>query len=126
MEDKRIPTVVKINNAEYRIVCDADEEYVRHVAYHVDKKMRELISRDKRLSTSMAAVLTAVNISDEYMQSQEDNEKLRAQLLKYAEEAGSSKLALDKLNAELTRLRAENQALKMNVVKLETELKNKI
>lgn len=125
MEEKRIPTVVKINNAEYRIVCDADEEYVRHVAYHVDKKMRELIQRDKRLSTSMAAVLTAVNVCDEYMQAQEDNEKLRAQLLKYAEEAGASKLALDKINAELNRLRAENQSLKMNVVKLETELKNK-
>ena len=67
--------------------------------------MRELIIRDKRLSTSMAAVLTAVNICDEYMQAQEDNEKLRAQLLKYAEEAGGSKLALDKLNAELSRLR---------------------
>ena len=121
MDDKRTTTVVKINNAEYRIVCDADEEYVRHVAYHVDKKMRDLISRDKRLSTSMAAVLTAVNVSDEYMQAQEDNEKLRAQLLKYAEEAGASKLALDKLNAELSRLRAENQSLKMEIVKLEAE-----
>lgn len=125
MEEKKTTTVVKINGAEYRISCEADEEYVRHVAYHVDKKMRDLISRDKRLSTSMAAVLTAVNIADEYMQAQEDNEKLRAQLLKYAEEAGGSKLALDKLNAELSRLRAENQSLKMNVVKLETELKNR-
>ena len=124
MEERRTTTVV-INNAEYRIVCEADEEYVRHVAYHVDKKMRELILRDKRLSTSMAAVLTAVNISDEYMQAQEDNEKLRAQLLKYAEEAGASKLSLDKLNAEVARLRAENQSVKMNVVKLETELKAK-
>ncbi len=124
MEEKRNTTVVRINNAEYRIVSDADEEYVRHVAFHVDKKMRDLIVRDKRLSTSMAAVLTAVNCADEYMQSQDDNEKLRSQLLKYAEEAGASKLSLDKLNAEVTRLRAENQALKMNVVKLETELKN--
>ena len=47
------------------------------------------------------------------------------QLLKYAEEAGASKLALDKLNAEAARLRAENQSLKMNVVKLETELGRK-
>lgn len=123
MEEKRNTTVVRINNAEYRIVSSADEEYVRHVAFYVDKKMRELILRDKRLSTSMAAVLTSVNIADEYMQAQEDNEKLRAQLLKYAEEAGASKLSLDKLNAEVARLRAENQALKMNVVKLETEIK---
>lgn len=125
MEEKKITTVVRINNADYRIVSSADEEYVRHVAYHVDKRMKELLQNDKRLSTSMAAVLAAVNIADEYMQTQADNEKLRAQLLKYADESGSSKLALDKLNAEATRLRAENQALKLNVVKLETELKAK-
>ncbi len=125
MEEKKITTVVNINNAEYRITSSADEEYVRHVAYHVDKNMRELLSRDRRLSTSMAAVLTAVNVADEYMQAKEDNEKLRTQLLKYAEEAGASKLALDKLNAEIGRLRAENQSLKVNMVKLETELKNK-
>ena len=125
MEEKRTTTVVTINNAEYRITSSADEEYVRHVAYHVDKNMRELMMRDKRLSTSMAAVLTAVNATDEYMQVQEDNEKLRAQLLKYAEEAGSSKLAVDKLNAEISRLRAENQSLKMDIVKLETQSKNR-
>lgn len=125
MEEKRTTTVVTINNAEYRITSCADEEYVRHVAYHVDKNMRELMVRDKRLSTSMAAVLTAVNATDEYMQVQEDNEKLRAQLLKYAEEAGASKLAVDKLNAEIARLRAENQSLKMDIVKLETQAKNK-
>ncbi len=125
MEENKTTTVVKINNAEYRIVCDADEEYVQHVAYHVDKKMRDIIAGDKRLSTSMAAVLTAVNIADEYEQAQSDNEKLRAQLLKYAEEAGASKLAIDKLNAELNRLKAENQELKMKVVKLETELGSK-
>lgn len=124
MEEKNI-TVVTINNAEYRIASDADEEYVRHVAYNVDKKMRDLLSRDKRLSTLMAAVLTAVNISDEYMQLQADNEKLRAELLKYAEEAGAAKLSLDKINQELTRLRAENQSLKLNLVKLETEIKSK-
>ena len=40
MEEKRNTTVVRINNAEYRIVSSADEEYVRHVAFYVDKKTR--------------------------------------------------------------------------------------
>ena len=73
----------------------------------------------------MASVLAAINIADEYMQAQQDNEKLRAQLLKYADESGANKLALDKLNAEAARLRAENQSLRINAVKLETELKHK-
>lgn len=125
MEEKKTTTVVRINNADYRISSPADEEYVRHVAYYVDKKIKELAERDRRLSTSMASVLAAINIADEYMQAQQDNEKLRAQLLIYADESGANKLALDKLNAEAARLRAENQSLRINAVKLETELKHK-
>lgn len=125
MDEKKTTTVVSINNADYRISSTADEEYVRHVAYYVDKKIKELSSHDKRLSTSMASVLAAVNIADEYMQAQQDNERLRAQLLKYADESGTCKLALDKQNAEVSRLRAENQSLRINIAKLETEIKAK-
>mgnify|MGYP000166427261 CR=1 FL=1 len=85
MEEKKTTTVVRINNADYRISSPADEEYVRHVSYYVDKKIKELAERDRRLSTSMASVLAAINIADEYMQAQQDNEKLRAQILKYAD-----------------------------------------
>lgn len=123
VEDK-ITTVVKINNSEYTIVSSAPEEYVRNISYYVDKKIQELVSHDRRLSTSMAAVLACVNIADELFQLRESNDDLTAKTVALANEAGEAKLKLDKKTAENTKLTNENQALRINIARLETELKH--
>ena len=122
--EERIKTVVKINNAEYTIVSSAPEEYVRSVAYYVDKKIREMTQHDRRLSTSMAAVLACVNIADELFQLREESADIRKQLVELADEAGENKLLLDKRTAENTKLNNENQALRISIARLETELKH--
>ena len=120
--EERVKTVVKINNAEYTIVSSAPEEYVRSVAYYVDKKIREMAQHDRRLSTSMAAVLASVNIADELFQAREENAEKTKQLMELADEAGENKLLLDKRTAENTKLNNENQALRISIARLETEL----
>lgn len=122
--EERVKTVVKINNAEYTIVSSATEEYVRSVAYYVDKKIREMTQHDRRLSTSMAAVLACVNIADELFQAKEENTAMKKQLVELADEAGENKLLLDKRTAENTKLNNENQALRISIARLETELKH--
>ncbi|MDO4562452.1 MAG: cell division protein ZapA [Clostridia bacterium] len=121
--EKKSTAVVRINGADYTIVSTADEEYVRHVAYYVDKKMQELCKNDRRLSTAMAAVLTSVNIADDYFRSQSDNESLRAQLLKYAEEAGAMRSAVTRMESDVKRLTEENQSLRVSNARLDAELK---
>lgn len=123
MDDKRITTKVKIGGVEYTISSTAEEEYVRHVAYYVDKKLEELSKNDKRLSTAMAAVLTCVNIADDYFRVREDGETLRGQLLQYADEAGMLKSQNQKLAAENKRLKEENKNLQLQNARLDTELK---
>ena len=122
--EERVKSVVKINNAEYTIVSSAPEEYVRSVAYYVDKKIREMTQHDRRLSTSMAAVLACVNIADELFQLREESADIRKQLVELADEAGENKLLLDKRTAENTKLNNENQALRISIARLETELKH--
>ena len=123
MDEKRIKTKVRIGGVEYVISSTADEEYVRHVAYYVDKKLEELTRADKHLSTAMAAVLTSVNITDEFFRSKEDGETLRGQLLQYADEAGSLKAQNQKLQMENKRLMEENRNLQLQNARLDTELK---
>lgn len=123
-KEEKIKTVVKINNAEYTIVSTAPEEYVRSVSYYVDKKIREMTSHDRRLSTSMAAVLACVNITDELFQLKEQSAGATKKLLELADEAGENKLLLDKRTAENTKLSNENQALRISIARLETELKH--
>ncbi|MCH5187175.1 MAG: cell division protein ZapA [Oscillospiraceae bacterium] len=122
--EERTTTVVKINNSEYSISSSASEEYVRSVSYYVDKKIQELTSHDRRLSTSMAAVLACVNIADELFQARESCDELTAKTLELANEAGETRLKLDKKTAECDRLTNENQALRINIARLETKLEN--
>lgn len=56
---------VIINGVEYNLRGKEDERYLSDVAAYVDTKIREISGSNKKLSTSSAAVLTAVNIADE-------------------------------------------------------------
>ncbi len=56
---------VVINGIEYNLRGKEDEKYLSEVAAYVDNKIREISGSNKKLSTSSAAVLTAVNIADE-------------------------------------------------------------
>lgn len=56
---------VIINGIEYNLRGKEDERYLSEVAAYVDNKIREISGSNKKLSTSSAAVLTAVNIADE-------------------------------------------------------------
>jgi cell division protein ZapA len=60
-------TTVKINGQEYVLAGEEPEEYMHEVAIYVDKKMSEIHRKYDKLSTSMVAVLAAVNIADELL-----------------------------------------------------------
>ncbi len=122
-EEKRTRTKVRIGKVDYILSSTSDEEYVRRVAGFVDKKLDELTRADKRLSTAMAAILTAVNIADEYFSTKEDGETLRGQLLQYADEAGTLKAQNQKLQMENKRLAEENKNLQAQKSRLEAELR---
>jgi cell division protein ZapA len=68
---------VKIFGQEYIISGDKDKEEIERVAEYVDNKMH-LIARvtDKR-GTGVIAVLTAVNITDEYFEAMDQIEQLK-------------------------------------------------
>lgn len=63
----RRKTTVRINRQEYVLAGDEPEEYMHEVAIYVDKKMSEISRKYDHLSTSMIAVLAAVNITDELL-----------------------------------------------------------
>jgi len=63
----RTKTTVIINGHEYVLAGEEPEEYMHEVAIYVDKKMSEIHRKYDKLSTSMVAVLAAVNIADELL-----------------------------------------------------------
>ena len=81
---------ITICGTEYKIASDEPASYVMDIARKTDKDIRDLMSKNDRLSLNMAAVLTAINNADAAFKAEADADNLRIQL----------KRALDE-NAEL-------------------------
>ncbi len=51
-------------------------EYLQMLAQYVNKRMRQVVTRNPRLTTAKAAILTALNIADELMKLQKEYDQL--------------------------------------------------
>ncbi|WP_445489552.1 cell division protein ZapA [Niallia sp. 03133] len=60
-------TSVEIYGTQYVIIGEESSSHVRLVASIVDKKMRELNSKNPSLDINKLAVLTTVNIVNDYV-----------------------------------------------------------
>lgn len=101
-------TVVTIVDMEYSLVGDENEEYTKKVAEHVDKRMRKVLEAEG-ISTLDAAVLTAINVADEYFRQVDSAENMRSQLKDYFDEISTLKDENAKLKGELNRAKNNRQ-----------------
>lgn len=68
--------MVKIHGSEYPMVGDKPEELMIKVASFVDKEMTKVTESNPRLSLSVSAILTALNITDLLFECSEANDQL--------------------------------------------------
>ena len=80
----KIKTTVRVAGREYTLVGEGSEEHIRRVAIYVDRKMEEL-TLASRLNAQTVAVLTAMNIADDLLKAQDENTRLRKELLEMQE-----------------------------------------
>jgi cell division protein ZapA len=59
---------VEIYGQRYPLRTDGDEDYVRSLAAHVDRRMREVAESTSTVDSLKVAILAALNIADEYFQ----------------------------------------------------------
>lgn len=62
---------VNIYGNEYSIMGEAEPEYILKLAEYIDNKMKEIGKTVATGNTAQIAILTALNIADEYFQIQE-------------------------------------------------------
>lgn len=67
---------VEINDQQYTLVGEEDPQHIRYVARLVDEKIREIGMKNAGLDTTRKAVLTAVNVMDEYVKLLEKHQAL--------------------------------------------------
>jgi Uncharacterized protein conserved in bacteria len=124
---------VKINGVEYNLKGEEQDEYLHKVAGYVDKKVKNILENNNKLSTSSAAILSAVNIVDdmfkkqrEYEEFLEKVEQIQKKQKAYEEEVASLKGQLkhmEEYNTEL-QLKLKSNTNSQYLQQKEDELSN--
>lgn len=115
--------VLRISGKDYAIVGTESEEYIQRVGLYIDKKMNEVMRVNNKLSTSMIAVLTAINVADDYIKCHESEGNLKKEVKKLSDEVQSLKEENDKLMDEKMDMSSKNSNLQLELAKREAELR---
>lgn len=107
---EKIKTNVTIDGRNFTVVGEGSEEYIKELAAFVDEKIKEMTSKNDKLSSSMAATLAALNIAHDLFKSNEELNRLKAE----------SKAPLENYNRILEQLEKEQNKNKELIMKCDT------
>jgi len=113
---------VRIAGNEYTLCGSESAEYIQKVALYVDQKTNEIMKANHTLSTSMASVLTAVNVVDEMFKITEAKEALQKELEIARKELQEIRRERDMLSQQLQKANEENKHLLLELTRREAEL----
>lgn len=78
---------ITVGGIPYSISCDDDEAYVKSIASELEHRMDKLAKSKPFLSTTMVAVMTALDCLDQSKKTAAENEQLRLEVKRLTEEA---------------------------------------
>ncbi|MHB8062305.1 MAG: cell division protein ZapA [Ruminiclostridium sp.] len=107
--------VIRIAGKDYTIVGAESDEYIQKVGLYIDRKMNEISMRNSSFSTSLAAVLTAINVADDFFKSRENESNIH-------KEKEGMKEELERLRNENLQVKEENSTLSSKNTSLQLEL----
>ncbi|MFD3156125.1 cell division protein ZapA [Haloimpatiens sp. FM7330] len=118
---------ININGFEYNLKGEECEEYLHKVAGYVDKKMKNLMDNNKKLSVCDSAILTALNIADDMFKFYMKQDELLAKVKEYDKNESHLKEQVDYLKKQIKNLEQYNEELKNKLDSNGTqeEIKNK-
>lgn len=126
MSQKNKLTVI-LNGREYTLVSEQTAEYMQKVALCVDRKMQEVSSMasSQKLSTAMLAMLTSLNLAEDYINTRDDLDKTTEQKMVFEDQCGKKQKQIEVLSHKEKELTARIGELQEKLVKLQTFLKAK-
>lgn len=134
MASSRNNTEVLIGGKVFTLSGFESEEYLQKISSYLNHKIEECASTEgyKKQSAETRSILLALNIADDYFKakklattSEADVEVKDKEMYDLKHELISVQLRLEKAEKENDCLKVENNELQKQIVKLETELKNR-
>lgn len=114
---------VRIAGNEYVITGYEPPEYIQRIAMLVDRKIQDITKKNHLLSTSMAAVLTSINMADEMIRNQDQLKDTGNKLSELKNNYQALKEDSQRIKNENYKLKERESQLKIELTRRETELK---
>ena len=114
-----------IGGRVYTLVGKEPEEYIQRVALYIDKKMSEIKKAEssRKLSTSMIATLTSINVADDLFKLIEKINSSDIKVEALEDELKEKDKQLQVYQKELREIQQENTTLKNKLHELQLEIK---
>ena len=126
-------TEVLIGGKVYTLSGYEGEEYLQKISTYLNHKITECTNAEgyRKQNTDTRNVLLALNIADDYFKAKKQCDSLEndvelkdKEMYDLKHELISVQIKLENAEKDLAKLRDENNDLQMQIVKLETEMKN--
>ena len=103
----RNKVVVRINGSEYSLIGDENEDYLFSIANYLDKKIKETLMSNPKHSTTSAAVLTALTVTDSLFKNKKEMESLKKSIEEPETKIKELKEEYDKLHEAYLQMSSE-------------------
>lgn len=113
--DKKNKVEVRIYGKEFTLKGEEPIEYLHKVAHYVDKKMAEISKNSVRMSAATTAILSAVNLADDYF-------KLQLSFTDINNKLEEKTLEAETLRGEIEKLKAKETQIQLELAKAKSEL----
>lgn len=110
---------VTINGVEYNLKGEENEEYLLQVASYVDRKLKGILDTNSKLGVASAAILTAINTTDEFIKINSKAEEIEK---KYENSLQNEK----RLNEQIESLNKQLRIIEELNSELQKKSKNRI
>ena len=134
MASSKNNTEVLIGGKVFTLSGFESEEYLQKISSYLNHKIEECANTEgyRKQSAETRSILLALNIADDYFKakrlattSEADVEAKDKEMYDLKHELISVQLRLENAEKEADSLKVENNELQKQIVKLETELKNR-
>lgn len=97
-----------VGGISYSIYSEDSEEYIYEIGRELERKMDRLAKQNPFLSTTMVAVLAAMDATDAMKKCEAQNDALAAELRDMTERCALARNAADRALRELEELKRKN------------------
>ncbi len=98
----------KVGGISYSIYSEDSEEYINEIGRELERKMDKLARQNPFLSTTMVAVLAAMDNADALRRAERENAELRKEIKELSERAALARSDADHLARQLEGIRGRN------------------